>query len=507
MNALLRRQPELWILPALTLLIHLLTWRGYGWFRDEFYYVACARHLAWGYVDQPPLSIAILRLVTAVFGESLHVIRAVPALAGAVTVLLAGLIARELGGRRLAQGFGMAAAAAAPEAMSLTFYYSMNAFDLVLWPAIALALLVALRTQRTRSWAWLGVLIGLGLLNKVSVLWIGGGIAAGLLFTRYRTELGRRGVWLAAAIAAALFIPHIVWQFQHGWPTLEFMRNAGDSKMAHRSALAFAGAVINDEGIVVALIGLVGIATAFAAWVDRRARILAWIWLSVFVLLAANGTSRSGYLAPAWTLSFALGGLALERALARRGAVWNAALFGLIAAFGLVALPIALPVLPTDRYVKYAAALGHAPSSEEKKDVARLSNFFADMNGWESIVGSLDAARLKLPADELGRAMFFGTNYGEAGAIDVLGRARGLPPAIATHNNYFFWGPPSEEVDAIVVMSQNPARWAAAFEHVELAGETACGDCMPYENHRKIYIAWGRRMPWAAVWPGLKHFD
>lgn len=507
MTPLLRRQPELWILPGLTLVIHLLTWHGYGWFRDEFYYVACARHLAWGYVDQPPLSIAMLRVVTAMFGESLHVIRAVPAMAGAVAVLLAGVIAGELGGRRLAQGLAMAAAAAAPEAMALTFFYSMNAFDLVLWPAIALALLVALRTERTRSWGWLGLLIGLGLLNKVSVLWIGGGIAAGLLFTPYRTEIARRGLWLAAAIAAALFIPHIVWQMQHGWPTLEFMRNAGDSKMAHRSALAFAVAAINDEGIVVALIGLAGIATAFASWMDRRARVLAWIWLSVFMLLAANGTSRSGYLAPAWTLSFALGGLALERALASRGEAWKVALFSLIAVFGFVALPIALPVLPTDLYVEYAAALGHAPSSEEKKDVARLSNFFADMNGWDSIVASLEAARRQLPAEEQGRAVFFGTNYGEAGAMDVLGRARGLPPAIATHNNYFFWGPPADDVDAIVVMSQNPARWAQEFQHVELAGETSCGDCMPYENHRKIYIAWGRRMPWAAVWPGLKHFD
>ena len=97
--------------------------------------------------------------------------------------------------------------------------------------------------------------------------------------------------------------------------------------------------------------------------------------------------------------------------------------------------------------------------------------------------------------------------YGEAGAIDVLGRARGLPAAIGTHNNYFLWGPPGEGTDAIVIMSRNPALWSRYFDHVDLAGETNCGDCMPYENHRKVYIAWGRHVSWAAVWPGLKHFD
>ena len=504
---MIRRAPEFWILPGAVLLVHLLTWHGYGWFRDELYYVACARHLAWGYVDHPPLSIAALRVVIGLFGVSLFVMRMVPALAGAATVLLVGLITRELGGSRFARVAAMTAAAVAPEALAIEFFYSMNAFDLLVWSAIALALLIALRTDRTRSWVWLGLLVGAGLQNKASVLWLGGGIAAGLVLTPFRRALGKSGVWIAAAIAIVLFAPHVLWQLQHGWPTIEFMRNAGGSKMAGRSVLAFTAAAVFDEGPLVALLGLAGLAAAFTGWMDRRGRVLAWIWIAVFALLAVNGTSRTGYLTPAWSWTFALGGLALERVLATRGPAWRIAAVSLLVLFGLIALPMALPVLSTDSYLKYAAALGQRSSTEEKKEVGRLPQFFADMNGWASIVETIDAAWRRLPPDQQPRAVFFGTNYGEAGAIDVLGTARGLPPAVSAHNNYFFWGPPGDDVDAIVIMSQNPARWSGSFDHLVLVGETNCGDCMPYENHRAVYIAWGRHVSWAGVWPALKHFD
>jgi hypothetical protein len=178
-----------------------------------------------------------------------------------------------------------------------------------------------------------------------------------------------------------------------------------------------------------------------------------------------------------------------------------------IVIFGAIALPMAVPVLPTESYVRYAAALGKRPSTEEKKDVGRLPSFFADMNGWATIVDSVELAWRKLPVEMQSRTVFFGQNYGEAAAIDVMGQSNGRLMSISTHNNYFLWGPPSDEIDAVIVLTQNPARWAQYFEHVEAAGRTACGDCMPYENDRPIYIAWGRRMPWSTVWPALKHFD
>jgi hypothetical protein len=220
--------------------------------------VVCARNLAWGYVDHPPLSIAVLRLVIGVFGESLQVIRAVPAIAHAATVLLSGLIVRELHGGRFAARVAMVSAAAAPMVLSLSFFYSMNAFDLVLWCGAVYAVLIALRTERDSAWACVGLWLGLGLLNKVSVLWLGGGLGVALMLTPYRAVIMRRGVWLAAGVAALIFAPHIVWQMQHHWPTLEFMQSASANTMVARSVLTFARAAIADQGPVVALLGVMG---------------------------------------------------------------------------------------------------------------------------------------------------------------------------------------------------------------------------------------------------------
>jgi hypothetical protein len=501
------REPEWWALPGAVVLAHLLTWHGYGWFRDEFYYVVCARHLAWGYVDQPPLSIAILRLVVAAGGESLFAMRAVVAVAGAATVLLTGLLTRELGGGRWACTLAMTAAAVAPENLALDFVFSMNAFDLVFWALVVYLCLVALGRDRTTWWVLTGLACGLGLLNKISVLWLGFGLAVGLLATPARAALRRPGPWIAAGLAGLLILPHVWWQVVHGWPTLEFMRNASGTKMDRRSVVAFAGAVVSDEGPVVTLLGLLGVFTAFWPGRDPRRRLLAWVWVAVFALLALNGTSRTGYLAPAWNWTFALAALWAESWVPAKGPVWRAVPVAIVVLFGLVSAPLALPVLSTDRLVRYAAALGQKPSTEEKKDVGRLDQFFADMNGWAAIVEDVHQAWQQLPPDERSKAVFFGTNCGEAGAVDVLGPARGLPPAVSSHNNYFFWGPPDERVDAIVIMSQNPTRWTALFEHVVRVGETNCGDCMPYENHRALYIAWGRRASWASVWPALKHFE
>jgi 4-amino-4-deoxy-L-arabinose transferase-like glycosyltransferase len=206
--------------------LHLLALVHYGWFRDEFYYLVCADHLAWGYVDQPPLSIAFLALWRGVFGESLAAIRMAPVLFHLGAVTLAAAIAREMHGGRYAQGLAALAVLLTPVYLAIGHYFSMNAIDLVVWEAAILLVMVALRTGGSRAWPALGVVLGLGLMNKISVLWLGVGLLGGLLLTPYRAVLRTRGPWLALAVALALFAPHVAWQARHDWPTLEFMRNA-----------------------------------------------------------------------------------------------------------------------------------------------------------------------------------------------------------------------------------------------------------------------------------------
>src|SRR6185295_17060458 len=209
-----------------SLALHVSALTQYGWFRDEFYYVACAARLDWGYVDHPPLSIAVMALVRLLFGDSLVAFRLVAALIGAATVYFTGRLARDLGGGRFAQALAGFAALVAPVFLGVSRFYSMNVLDLLLWTLAALALVAALRGDRAREWVVLGVVVGLGLLNKISLLWFIAGLFIGFLLTPYRRRLATPGPWIAGAIATALFVPHVVWQIAHGWPTLEFMRNA-----------------------------------------------------------------------------------------------------------------------------------------------------------------------------------------------------------------------------------------------------------------------------------------
>jgi hypothetical protein len=477
----MRLPSPLLILPLLKLGIHLATAQGYGFFRDEFYYLACASRLDWGYVDQPPLSIAVLAGVRALLGDSVWAVRLAPALLGAASVWLVGGLARSLGGGRFAQALAMTGAIAAGQYLALDHVYSMNAFDIVFWAAVAWVLVALLSGGPDRLWPVLGGVLGLGLLNKISVLWLGFGIAVGLLASERRAWLKTPGPWLAAVIAAAIFAPHLVWQAAHGWPTLEFVQRATSEKMADKAIGDFFVDQILMMNPVNALLWMPGLAALVAAPALKRFRLLAWVYLAVFALLASSGTSRSGYLAPAYTWLFAAGAVFWERRIRTPGV--RVMLVAGPALAGLALAPLALPVLAVERYVAYANALGVSPSTEERKQVGPLPQFYADMHGWDDLVRQLASASTLLSAEERGGAAIFTGNYGEAGAIERLGRSLGLPGAISGHNNYWLWGPGAATGEALIVLGGSREGLEARFEEVVRAGTTDCGAyCMPYEN-------------------------
>src|SRR2546427_3692101 len=331
------------VLAAAKLLLHLAAINHYGYFRDELYYLACAGHLDWGYVDHPPLSIALLAAVRAALGDSLVALRIVPVLSGVTTVFLVGVIARRLGGGRFAQGLAALCALAAPVFLGQDRYYSMNAFDLLWWTLAAWALVRALdgggRTHRVP----LGVLLGFGLLNKISMLWFGGGLAVGLLLTPHRRAVRTIWPWVAGLIAAGIFLPYLLWEAQHGWPTLEFMHNAASRKMADISPLRFLLAQVLEMNPGAAPVWIAGILFGLFAREGKRWRVLVWIYLAVFALLVAGGRSRASYLAVAYPMLLALGGVAMERLSAPAPWRWiRSVLVVLVVAFGFVGLPFAL---------------------------------------------------------------------------------------------------------------------------------------------------------------------
>ena len=513
---------------ALTVALH----DRYGYFRDELYYIACSDHLAWGYVDHPPLSIALLALVRRLFGDSLHAIRFPAALAGSLTVLLTARMARRLGGGRFAQVTAALAAALAPVGLgNAGRYFSMNAFDLLLWACGAYVLVLILKEGRERLWILYGLVAGLGLLNKYSMLFFGVGTFAGLLCTERRRDLARPWIWIGAAVAALLVLPHAVWEVRHGNPSLEFIHNASTYKNAPLSPADFLMAQPLETGFGQTFLWLLGIGF-FAVQGARRPagsrdagpaqRLLRANGLLAFAVMypvvaavMIHGNAKAYYLTPIYFPFMAAGACAVEAIGRRRLLGWLPPLAAVaVVVFGLVAMPFAIPALKVDDFVAYQKALGRTPKAQERNRLADLPQHYADMFGWEELVAKVAAVYRALTPEEQRHAAIYARNYGEAAAIDFFGRRYGLPRATSGHNNYWYWGPPPDDTQVMIVFGRSndvedsladlrsPDRCGEAI----LADRTSCEHCMPFENGRPILVCRDPRFTFRRIWPGEKNF-
>jgi hypothetical protein len=491
------------------LLLHLATnlFGGYGYFRDELYYLACSDHLAFGYVDQPPLSIWLLAASRWAFGDSLFALRLLPALAGAATVLLAGLMARELGGGRLAQALAGLGTLVSLVYLGMDGFFSMNAFDILIWALAGWLVIRLIAVNQPRRWVLLGAVLGLGLLNKVGVLWLGAGLGVGLVLTPQRRSLRTPWPWLAATMAAVLFSPFVIWNATHGWAHLEFIHNATAGKYSGLSPLSFLAGQWLQQNPVTLPLWLAGLGFLAFSKAGTRWRLLAWLYLTPLAILLVNGHSKSEYLAPAYSMLFAAGGVALERWLSGPRLRLVGLGYAVVLTSGLVLTPLALPILPAESYIRYAKTLGIAPSTPEHKQLAELPQFYADMFGWEEKAQAVARVYHALPPAEQEKAVLAADNYGRCGALDFFGRRLGLPPCISGHNNYWIWGPRGWDGEVIVILGGALADKREQFESVEVAGETSCRYCMPYENHLKIYVCRKLKGRVVDVWPWVKHYE
>ena len=497
------------ILCLLPLAIHLAVnlLGGYGYFRDELYYIACAKRLGAGYVDHPPFSIYVLALVRLLIGDSVFAIRLVPAITSALSVaVVCGLVLKMQGGRA-ALIVAALAFICSGQLLGYHAFYSMNSLDILLWLVAAYVLVGLVEHATTRRWLVLGLMLGLGLLNKTSVLWLGAGIAAALLLTDLRSQLRTRGPWLAAVTALALFSPYVLWNLAHRLPHLEFMRTASAEKYASLTRGRFVVDQVVNMNATVVLVALLGLAWYFFAKDGRRFRSLGIVFLTVFAILFLNPHSKSEYIAAGYTLLFAGGGVAIERLGRRWGRAIPVAAAALLVAVGLVVAPFALPMLPVEAYIRYARARGVEPSTPEAKELAELPQFYADMHGWEELARNVSAAYLSIPEAERPTTVALVGNYGEAGALEHFARRCPLPRVLCTHNSYWFWGVGDTRITTFIRLGGTLDRYRETYGEVTQAGIHTCRYCMPYENDLGIFVARQRRIPIDQAWGELKHFE
>ena len=492
---------------ACKLAVHLYAGRHYGYFVDELYYLACSRHLDWGYVDQPPLIALVTLVVRLVLGQSLAAIRLLPALAGVAEVLLTALIARELGGKRFAQALAAMAALVAPGILGADGLLTMNAFEPLFWMGCAYLLIRLIKTENTKLWIWFGVLAGFGLENKYSMLIFGAGLVLGLSLSSERRLLQNRWLWIGGLIAFLIFLPNLIWNIQHHFPFLELQANI---RASGRDVPLGPGAFFRQEILLMhpltLPIWLAGLWFYFFAPAGKRFRAIGWAWIFTAVVIVTL-SPRVYYLFPAFPVLFAGGGALWEQLLARPRLAWlKIAYPAAMLLAGAVLAPLAIPLLPPETYIRYTKAIGLQQPAIETHRLGPLPQIFADQFGWEEMAETVARVYNSLPPEVRARTAIFAQTYGQAGAIDLFGPKYGLPPAISGHQSYFLWGPRGYTGESMIVMDDSQETLERLFTRVQKAGSVYHPYSMPYE-HFDIYYCQGMHPPLAELWPKLKRWD
>lgn len=488
------------------LLIQFAGINHYGFFRDELYYMACGEHLAWGYIDQPPLIALIAWFARHAFGDSLFAVRLLPAVAGAAVVFLTGWIARELGGGRFAQFLAALSMLFAPAYLAFDSFLSMNAFEPLFWVLCAWIAIRIVKGGSPKLWLLFGAIAGLGLENKHTMLVFGFALVAGLLISGEGRLFRSKWIWIGGVIAFALFLPNLLWEAGHGWPQIAVVRAGQEFKNYPVGPLRFFLEQILFLQPVELPVWLIGLAWFFAAPGGKHFRFLDWAYLIVMIIfICLHG--KSYYPLPIYPILMAAGGVALERLFfakqRRRWLAW--AYCALIVIVGVVSLPFGVPLLPVDTFIRYSQILPYSRTvkMERDPDVA-LPQLYADMFGWDNMASSVARVYHSLPADERATCAILAGNYGEAGAIDYYGPGLGLPKAISGHNNYFLWGPRNYSGECAIVFGENADRYARLFGDAQLVGTITDEHAMPSEQGVHVYVCRKPSAPLAILWPNFK---
>ena len=484
--------------------IYLVAAPNYGYFRDEMYYLACGEHPAWGYMDQPPLIAWMAWLLEHTIGVSLYALRLLPMLADASTIVLTGLLARKLGGGRWAMFLASLALLVAPIYLTFSHLFTMNAFDPLLWTLIAWLLVDLVQTGNERNWLWVGALTGVTLLNKYGVLFFLVGLLAGVMFSPVRRSLIRPWFWIGVGIATLIALPNFLWQLHWNFPFVQLVRSVRENgRDVMLPPLPYLAQQSEMMGFVSSLLVILALWFLISRE-GRRYAVLAGGFLSVLgCMLLLKG--KFYYVAPAYPVIFAPGALFFERLTEAGVLKWLRPVYALaLLVVGALIAPTAVPLLSIQGYIAYTRKLGIQQQKFEHQPESQLPQIYADMVGWEERVQVVAAYFHSLPPEEQKITAIGGSNYGEAGAVDLFGPKYGLPKAISTANNYWIWGPREYTGESLILMDEaSPEKYAQHCKSLKLVGHVNDPYARPDENY-PTYHCVGLSPDMQSLWPSLK---
>jgi hypothetical protein len=482
------------IAAAITLL-HLLTNGRYGFHRDELQFLSDARHLDWGYVSYPPLTPFLERISLDLFGLSMVGLRLFSVLAQAAAVVVTGLMAKDLGGGRLAQVTAALAVALSPLPLFEGTEFQYTTFDYLWWVLIAYFTILLLKTENPRWWLAIGAAVGLGLETKYAIVFYIAGLLAGVAFTRARRYVLNGWFWAGVAVALLIFLPNLIWLIRHDFISYQFLHHIHVRDVGEGRAEGFlTGQFLICANLFAAPLWLAGL-IAFLR--DRRYRMLGWMYLVPLAILFFS-KGRDYYMAAAYPVLLAMGAAVGERwvkSLPTWGRRTLEAVFftGLVSA-GAYACAWLVPLAPSGPLRDFA--LQHFGDLREEI-------------GWDELVKTVARIRDSLPPDRQANFGILVGNYGEQGAIEILGPPYDLPPPISLTNSAWLRGYPTPPPTTLIVVGVSREDVDKIFTGCSLAGHNGNSEGIKNEEsqyHPDIFVCGSPRLPWPEFWEKYQSF-
>ena len=479
----------------------------YGYFRDELYYIALSDHLDFGYVDVPPIVPFLLAIVRRLLGTSFFSLHLLPALSGALVVWIASLIVKKMGGGFNALLLTLVCVTVAPIFICWESVYSYDAFD-KLWWTLALYFMVRLLTTDDRKyWIYFGIVAGLGLLTKISILFLGFGLFVALLATKGRKYFLSRHIWIGGIIAILIFSPYLLWQIKEGMPALEYYKAYASGKTAAVTPAEF----IKNQAVVMNPLAfpiwLTGLGYFIFSRKGKTFRLFGYAYLVILILCIYLQVKF--YLpAPFYTVLFAGGAVSIERFAERRRFRWLKKVPAiLILLLGLVSVPFVRPVLPVETLMEYSGRGVYMGVKGERHRLGRLHQHFADRFGWQEMAAAVAEAYRSLSEEDRAQAGVLAGNYGEAGAIWLFGEPYDLPKPISGHLQYYLWGPRGCSGEVVLSIGIEEEKLKEHFDSVRSVVGHECILAIRYERYLRVYLCTEPKQPLEDMWPNFKHMD
>jgi hypothetical protein len=487
--------PALLLIAAAIALLHIFTNGRYGFHRDELQFLSDARHLDWGYVSYPPLTPFLERISLDLFGLSMVGLRLFSVIAQAVAIVVTGLMASELGGGRLAQVTAALTVSLSPLPLFQGTEFQYTTFDYLWWVLIAYFTIRLLRTENPRWWLAIGTAVGLGLETKYAIVFYIAGILGGVELTRARRYLLSGWLWAGIALALLIFLPNFLWQVHHQFISFQFLQHIHARDVGEGRADGF----LRDQALICVNLFAVPLCLAglIAFLLNRRYRMLAWMYLiPLSLFFFAKG--RGYYLAAAYPMLMAMGAAAGGRwvaSLPKAGRIaLEAVFFTGLAVCGAYIFMVVVPLA----------------SSGPLRDFALSKN--GDLReefGWNELVKTVAGVRDSLPQEQQAHLGITVGNYGEYGAIEILGPAYHLPSPIGTTNSEWLRGYPTPQPTTIIALGISKEQAESIFTGCRLAGHNGNAEGIKNEEsryHPDIFVCGPPRKPWAELWKEHRDF-